>query len=51
LTDFDHLGANQFSTLRDPYFGNRCSRRKGAHVEDEAVLFFPVLGTGIWAKL
>jgi len=24
LTDFNHLGATNFSTLRDPYFGNRC---------------------------
>ena len=25
LTDLNHLGANHFSILRDPHFGNRCS--------------------------
>jgi len=24
LTDLNHLGANHFSILRDPHFGNRC---------------------------
>jgi len=29
LTDFNHLGATHFSTLRDPYFGNRFSIGRG----------------------
>jgi len=25
VTDLNHLGATDFSTLRDPYFVNRCA--------------------------